>query len=227
MGQKVHPIGFRVGVTREWSTRWFAEGPQVAEFIHEDDRVRKFVKKRLFAAGVAHIQIERSSAQAMTVKIHAARPGLAIGRKGEQIERLRDELQEEFPREIQLEIKEVPRPETNAQLIAESIATQLERRVSFRRAMKKAISNALKFGVEGIKVRCSGRLGGRDMSRVEWYRVGRLPLQTLRAQVDYGFSVARTKYGAIGVKAWVFQGEQYKSGRSGYVRSGVEDTQSV
>lgn len=216
MGQKVHPIGFRVGVTRDWSARWYAEGKQVAEFLHEDERVRNFVKKRLFHAGVSHIEIERTAPQAMTVKIHTARPGLAIGRKGEAIEGLREEIQQLVPREVQIEIREVPRPETNAQLIAEAIAVQLERRVSFRRAMKKAIANALKFGVEGIKVRTSGRLGGADMSRVEWYRVGRLPLQTLRAEIDYGFAVARTKYGVIGVKTWVFHGEDYKAGRGGF-----------
>ncbi len=215
MGQKVHPVGFRVGITRDWDARWFAEGPQVAEFLHEDEKVRNFVKQRLFHAGVARIEIERSGPQAMTVKIFTARPGLAIGRKGEAIEGLREEVQQLVPREVQLEIREVPRPETNAQLIGEAIAVQLERRVSFRRAMKKAISNALKFGVEGIKVRCAGRLGGADMARIEWYRVGRLPLQTLRADIDYGFTVARTKYGVIGVKVWVFQGEEYKSNRSG------------
>ncbi len=214
MGQKVHPIGFRVGVTRDWGARWYAEGKQVAEFIHEDERVRNFVKKRLFNAGVAKVEIERTAPQAITIKIHAARPGLAIGRKGEAIEGLREEVARIVPREVHLEIKEVPRPETNAQLIAESIVSQLERRVSFRRAMKKAISNALKFGVEGIKVRTSGRLGGADMSRVEWYRVGRLPLQTLRANIDYGFAIARTKYGVIGVKTWVFHGEQYAAGRA-------------
>lgn len=213
MGQKVHPIGFRVGVTRDWDARWYAEGAVVAEFLHEDERVRKFVKKKLFGAGVARTEIERPGQQVITVKIHTARPGLAIGRKGEAIEQLRDELNKLVSREVQVEIKEVPRPETNAQLIAEAIAVQLERRVAFRRAMKKSIANALKFGVEGIKIRTSGRLGGADIARTEWYRVGRLPLQTLRANIDYGFAEAHTKYGVNGVKVWVFLGEKYQSGR--------------
>lgn len=227
MGQKVHPVGFRVGITRNWDARWFAEGPQFAEFVHEDERVRKFIKKRLFNAGVSKIEIERAAPQVITVRIYTARPGLAIGRKGEAIESLREEIQQIVPREVQLEIKEVPRPETNAQLIAEGIASQLERRVSFRRAMKKAISNALKFGVEGIKVRTSGRLGGADMSRVEWYRVGRLPLQTLRAEIDYGYAIAATKYGVIGVKVWVFSGEQYDSDRPSLTTPGTADATTV
>ncbi|RMF13242.1 MAG: 30S ribosomal protein S3 [Candidatus Dadabacteria bacterium] len=215
MGQKVHPIGFRVGITRDWDARWYAEGPTVAEFLHEDEKIRRFIKERLYSAGVARIEIERPGAQVVTVKIHTARPGLAIGRKGEAIEALREEVAKLINREVQIEIKEVPRPETSAQLVAEAIAVQLERRVAFRRAMKKAISNALKFGVEGIKVRTAGRLGGADMARIEWYRVGRLPLQTLRADIDYGFAEAKTKYGVIGVKVWVFLGEQYQSGRAG------------
>jgi len=212
MGQKVNPVGFRVGVTRDWDARWFAQGKDVQTFLHEDEHIRRFVKKRLFHAGVASIEIERAAPQTVTVRVFAARPGLAIGRKGEAIEALREDVQKEVDREVQLEIREVSRPETNAQLVAEGIAVQLERRVSFRRAMKKAISNALKFGVAGIKVRTAGRLGGRDMARVEWYRVGRLPLQTLRADVDYGLAVARTKYGVIGVKVWVFRGEKFHAG---------------
>jgi small subunit ribosomal protein S3 len=209
MGQKTDPRGFRLGITRDWDSRWLFPRKYVAQLIGEDEAIRKMLKKRLFHAGVAKIEIERPTLDDLRIRVYAARPGLAIGRKGAEIDSIRQELRERFPREIELEIREVEKPETNAQLIAELVATQLERRVSFRRAMKKAIANALSHGVQGIKISVAGRLGGSDLARTEWYRVGRLPLQTLRAEVDYGFATAWTKYGSIGVKAWVFLGEEY------------------
>lgn len=209
MGQKINPNGFRLGITRDWDARWFARGKEFARFLHEDLELRNFLKKRLYHAGVAKIEIERQNADSVRVRVYAARPGVAIGRKGAEIEAIRSELHDLLKKEVDLDIREVDRPETHAQLIAESIASQLERRVGFRRAMKKAIANALKFGVKGIKVSVAGRLGGAELARTEWYRVGRLPLQTLRANVDYGYAVAWTKYGVIGVKAWVFHGEEY------------------
>jgi small subunit ribosomal protein S3 len=209
MGQKTNPNGFRLGITRDWDSRWFAKGREFARYIVEDETIRNYIKKRLYHAGIAKIEIERQTQDVVRVRVHAARPGVAIGRKGAEIEGIREELQHRLQKTIELDIREVDRPETNAQLIAESVASQIERRVGFRRAMKKAISNALKFGVKGIKVSVAGRLGGAELARTEWYRVGRLPLQTLRANVDYGYAVAWTKYGVIGVKAWVFHGEEY------------------
>jgi small subunit ribosomal protein S3 len=209
MGQKINPNGFRLGITRDWDSRWFARGKEFARFIQEDEATRNYIKKRLYHAGIAKIEIERQTSEAIRIRVYAARPGVAIGRKGVEIEGIRGELQERLKKTVDLDIREVDRPETNAQLIAESVASQIERRVGFRRAMKKAISNALKFGVKGIKVSVAGRLGGAELARTEWYRVGRLPLQNLRANVDYGYAVAWTKYGIIGVKAWIFHGEEY------------------
>lgn len=209
MGQKTNPNGFRLGITRDWDSRWFARGREFSRILKEDDEIRRFIKKRLYHAGVAKIEIERQTQEIVRIRVYAARPGVAIGRKGAEIEAIRTELHDLLQRDIDLEIREVDRPETHAQLVAESIASQLERRVGFRRAMKKAIANALKFGVKGIKVSVAGRLGGAELGRTEWYRVGRLPLQTLRANVDYGYAVAWTKYGVIGVKAWIFHGEEY------------------
>jgi len=205
LGQKVHPKGFRVGVYKDWDSRWYAE-KDYAKLLHEDIRIRKFIKEKLFHAGVSEIIIERTAKRAR-INIHAARPGIIIGKKGSEVEGLRREISKMTDKDIFINIVEVRKPEVEAQLVAENIASQLERRVSFRRALKRGVSSALRFGAEGIKVMCAGRLGGAEMSRTEWYREGRVPLQTLRADINYGFWEARTTYGAIGVKVWIYKGE--------------------
>jgi small subunit ribosomal protein S3 len=205
LGQKVNPIGFRLGINRDWDSRWFANKEYPA-FVHEDFQIRKFLKKRLVQAGVARIEIERAANKAR-IKIHTARPGLVIGKKGVEIENLKRELEKRIQREVIIDIQEVRKPEVDAQLIAENVALQLVRRVSFRRAMKKAVSSSLRFGALGIKIACSGRLGGAEMARREWYRKGRVPFHTIRADIDYGFAEAFTTYGAIGVKVAIFKGE--------------------
>jgi small subunit ribosomal protein S3 len=205
MGQKTHPIGFRLGVIRSWSSKWYEE-KQYAKWLHEDIKLRRFVKERLAHAGVSAVDVERAANKAK-INIHTARPGIVIGKRGAGIELLKKEVQKLTENEVFLNIQEVRKAETNAQLVAENIATQLERRVAFRRAMKKAVQTAMKFGAKGIKVHCAGRLGGAEMARREWYREGRVPLHTLRADVDYGFAEAFTTYGAIGVKCWIFKGE--------------------
>jgi small subunit ribosomal protein S3 len=205
LGQKVHPIGFRLGINRNWDSRWFSE-KEYSLFILEDHNIRKFLKKRLVQAGVSRVEIERASHK-IRLMIHTARPGLVIGKKGVEIENLKRELEKEINREIIIDIQEVRKPEVDAQLVAENIALQLVRRVSFRRAMKKSITSALRFGAQGIKISCSGRLGGAEMARREWYRKGRVPLHTLRADIDYGFAEAFTTYGVIGVKVTIFKGE--------------------
>lgn len=205
MGQKVNPIGFRLGINRDWDSRWFANKEYPA-FVFEDFQIRKFLKKRLVQAGVARIEIERAANKAR-IKIHTARPGLVIGKKGVEIENLKRELEKRIHREVIIDIQEVRKPEVDAQLIAENVALQLVRRVSFRRAMKKAVSSSLRFGALGIKIACSGRLGGAEMARREWYRKGRVPFHTIRADIDYGFAEAFTTYGAIGVKVAIFKGE--------------------
>ncbi len=211
MGQKTNPIGFRLGVIKTWDSRWFA-AQNYARFLHEDIAIKRFLKERLTQAGVAKIEIERAANKDKRVKvnIHTSRPGLVIGRKGAEVENLKKELQKITDKEVILNITEVKRPETNAQLVAENIAMQLERRVSFRRAMKRNVSQALKFGAKGIKAMCAGRLAGAEMARTEWYREGRVPLQTIRADIDYGLATARTKYGVIGIKVWIFKGEVYQ-----------------
>lgn len=211
MGQKTNPIGFRLGVIKTWDSRWFA-AQNYARFLHEDIAIKRFLKGRLTQAGVAKIEIERAANKDKRVKvnIHTSRPGLVIGRKGAEVENLKKELQKITDKEVILNITEVKRPETNAQLVAENIAMQLERRVSFRRAMKRNVSQALKFGAKGIKAMCAGRLAGAEMARTEWYREGRVPLQTIRADIDYGLATARTKYGVIGIKVWIFKGEVYQ-----------------
>jgi len=208
VGQKIHPYGFRLGVTKEWKAKWFAE-KNFGELLLEDNKVRDFINKKLARTGIANITLERA-ANKLKVIIHTGRPGLVIGRKGQGTEDLRVSLAKLINKEIMLEIKEVRRPEADAQIVAEGIASQLERRVAFRRAMKKAVTQALRLGAQGIKVACSGRLGGAEIARREWYREGRVPLQTLRADVDYGFSEAHTMYGVIGVKVWVYHGEIIK-----------------
>jgi len=205
LGQKVHPIGFRLGITKTWDSRWYAE-KEFPKFVVEDKKIRDFIKKQLYHAGISKIEIERA-ANRVRIRIHTARPGIVIGKKGVEIEKLRRELEKHIKRESLIDIVEVKRPELDAQLVAENIALQLERRVAFRRAMKRAVATSLKFGAQGIKVECSGRLGGAEMARTEWYREGRVPLHTLRADIDYGFAEAYTIYGVIGVKVWIFKGE--------------------
>jgi small subunit ribosomal protein S3 len=205
LGQKVNPIGFRLGVNKTWSSRWFAER-NYSELLHEDIRVRKQIKDKFFHAGISKIEIERASDKAK-VNIYTARPGIIIGRKGTEIEKIKKDLEKIMTGEVIINILEVRKPETDAQLVAENIALQLVRRVSFRRAMKRGVTTALKFGVQGIRVACAGRLGGAEMARREWYREGRVPLHTLRADIDYGFAEARTTYGVIGVKVLIFNGE--------------------
>jgi small subunit ribosomal protein S3 len=213
LGQKVHPTGFRLGVIRTWSSRWYA-GKTYGPLLHEDIRIRKFLKEKLYNAGISRIEIERTANRA-TMDIHTARPGIVIGKKGAEIDALRDELQRMTGRDVVINIKEVRKAEIDAQLVAENVALQLERRVAFRRAMKRAVTTAMKFGAEGVKIHCAGRLGGAEMARREWYREGRVPLHTLRADVSYGFAEARTTYGKIGVKVHIFRGEVLSSDMTG------------
>jgi small subunit ribosomal protein S3 len=205
LGQKVHPIGFRLGVIRTWDSKWFEER-NYAQWLHEDIKIRAHVKKSLNHAGVSKVEIERA-ANKVKVNVHTARPGIVIGKRGAGIETVKKELQRFTKNEVFLNIVEVRKAEIDAQLVAENICTQLERRIAFRRAMKKAIQTAMKFGAKGIRVACSGRLGGAEMARYEWYREGRVPLHTLRADIDYGYAIARTTYGTIGCKVWVCRGE--------------------
>ena len=208
MGQKVNPHGFRVGVIKDWDSRWYARNEKVGDLIVEDQKIRKFLKKTLYATGVPRIEIERDNS-VVRIYLHCARPGMILGKDATEVERLRQQVEKMIGKPTQLNIVEVKRNEvdTTAQLVAENIAQQLERRVAFRRAMKRTVSMARKFGGEGIKVTCSGRLAGAEIARTEWYRDGRVPLQTLRADIDYGFAEARTTYGIIGVKAWIYKGE--------------------
>lgn len=205
MGQKVNPIGFRVGGIKTWRSQWFSER-NYSELIHEDIKIRKYLKKKLYHAGVSRVEIERAANKAK-VNIYAARPGIIIGKKGSEIEKLRKDLEKVSQSEIIINILEVRKPEVDAQLVAENVALQLERRVAFRRAMKKCVTSSLKFGAKGIRINCAGRLGGAEMARSEWYREGRVPLHTLRADIDWGFAEANTAYGIIGVKVWMFHGE--------------------
>lgn len=205
MGQKVNPVGLRLNITRTWESIWYA-GKDYARNLHEDQDIRNYLKKRLYHAGVSRIVIERTG-EKIRVKLFTARPGIVIGKKGAEIETLKSDIERKFGRECLIDIQEVRRPEADAQLVAENIAMQLERRVAFRRAMKKSINSALRFGVQGIKISCAGRLGGAEMSRTEWFKEGRVPLHTLRADIDYGTAEAKTTYGIIGVKVWIFKGE--------------------
>jgi small subunit ribosomal protein S3 len=212
VGQKVHPFGFRLGYNKTWKSRWFAK-KDYADLLHEDLQLKKRLKDQLRAAGVASIEIERPGNK-LKVTIFTARPGIIIGRKGAEIDRLRQEIQKRTGREVlPINIQEVHRPELNAKLVAEAICLQLEKRVAFRRAMRKAVDSALRFGCKGIKVRVSGRLNGNEIARSEWYLQGRLPLHTLRADIDYGFAEARTTYGVIGVKTWIYRGDIYEQKR--------------
>ena len=205
MGQKVHPFGFRLGYNKNWQSRWYSKKEYPA-FVFEDHTIRKHVKKLLYSAGISKIEIERASGKVRLI-LSTARPGIIIGRKGVEIEKLRSDLKQQFGREFVIEVNEIRRPETDAQLVAESVAQQLERRIAFRRAMKRTVAMARKFGAEGIKIGCAGRLAGAEIARSEWYRDGRVPLQTLRADIDFGYAEARTTYGIIGVKVWIFKGE--------------------
>ncbi len=206
MGQKVNPIGLRLGINRTWDSRWYAAGGNYANLLHEDFEIRAYLKKRLAQAGISRIIIERPAKKAR-VTIHTARPGVVIGKKGADIEVIRKDLQKMTGNEVHLNIVEIRKPEIDAQLVSENIAQQLERRVAFRRAMKRAVQSAMRLGAEGIKITCSGRLGGAEIARTEWYREGRVPLHTLRADVDYGEGSAKTTYGICGVKVWIFKGE--------------------
>ncbi len=206
MGQKTHPNGFRLGISKTWDSRWFAERGSYARMVHEDLHFRKTIKSRLPQSGVAKIEIERA-ADKIVITIWTSRPGLVIGKKGAGIDSVRTELQKSTPYDLVINIKEIRRAELSAQLVAENIAMQLERRIAFRRAMKKAVQTTMKMGAEGVKVRCAGRLGGAEMARREWYREGRVPLHTLRANIDYGFAEANTTYGKIGVKTWIYSGD--------------------
>ena len=208
MGQKVNPIGLRLGIVKTWDSRWFSE-KSYADYILEDHKLRKYIKKRLNHAGIAKIEIERS-AKRVRLRIYTARPGIVIGKKGAEIAQLKKDLEKRVDQEVLIDIQEVRKPEINAQLVAENVALQIERRVAFRRAMKRAVSSAMRFGAKGIKIICAGRLGGAEMARTEWYREGRVPLHTLRADIDYGFTEARTTYGVIGVKVFIFHGEILK-----------------
>ena len=208
MGQKVNPIGLRLGIVKTWESRWFG-GKKYAEYILEDYKLRKFIKDKLYHAGVSRIEIERSSKR-VRLRIYTSRPGIVIGKKGAEISLLKKEIEKITDREIIIDIQEVRKPEIDAQLVAENVALQITRRVAFRRAMKRGVSSAMRFGALGVKIICSGRLGGAEMARTEWYREGRVPLHTLRADIDYGFIDARTTYGVIGVKVFIFKGEILK-----------------
>ena len=208
MGQKVNPIGLRLGIVKTWESKWFG-GRNYAEYILEDYKLRKFIKAKLYHAGVSRIEIERS-AKRIRLRIYTSRPGIVIGKKGAEISQLKKDVEKMTDREILIDIQEVRKPELDAQLVAENVALQIERRVQFRRAMKRGVSSAMRFGALGVKIICSGRLGGAEMARTEWYREGRVPMHTLRADIDYGFIEARTTYGIIGVKVFIFKGEILK-----------------
>ena len=205
MGQKTHPVGVRLGIVKTWDSRWYVK-KGYSEQLLEDIRIRKTLKERLFHAGVPRIEIERAG-QNIKVIIHTARPGIIIGKKGAEVEKLRKDIKLMTGKEVAIDIKEIRKPEIDAQLVAENIALQLEKRVAFRRAMKKAVASALRFGILGVKIACSGRLAGAEIARSEWYREGRVPLHTFRADIDFGFTRARTTYGVIGVKVWMYHGD--------------------
>jgi small subunit ribosomal protein S3 len=208
LGQKVNPIGLRLGIVKTWDSRWYA-GKQYADYIFEDHKIRRFVKKKLYHAGVSKIEIERSSRR-IRLRIYTSRPGIVIGKKGSEISQLKTAVEKLTSHEVLIDIQEVRKPEIDAQLVAENVAMQIERRVAFRRAMKRAVTSAMRFGAQGIKIAAGGRLGGAEMARSEWYREGRVPLHTLRADIDYGFAEAKTTYGIIGIKVFIFKGEILK-----------------
>ncbi len=213
MGQKTHPIGFRLGYIKTWDSRWYTDKKAYAHYLHEDIKIREYVKKKLYHAGIASIVIERSTNKCR-INIYTAKPAIVIGKRGQEVDVLRYDLQRFTNSEVFINIMEIRPAETNAQLISENVGLQIERRVAFRRAMKKAISLAMKFGAQGVKIQCSGRLGGAEIARTEWYREARVPLHTLRADIEYGYTQARTTYGSIGVKVWVFKEEIWKGGQA-------------
>ena len=205
MGQKVHPIGFRLGINKTWQSNWYAKR-NYADLLHEDLMIRGHIKERLYHAGISKVEIERAANRAK-INIYTARPGIIIGKRGAEVDKLKNELQDLTQKQVAINIKEIRKAEIDAQLVAENIALQLERRVAFRRAMKKAITSALRFGAKGVRIESSGRLAGAEMARREWYREGGVPLHTLRADIDYGFAEAKTTYGQVGVKVWIYKGE--------------------
>jgi small subunit ribosomal protein S3 len=207
LGQKVCPIGLRLGITKTWDSKWFAEKKKYTDLLHEDLKIRNLIKKEFYQAAISKIELERAASERVRIIINSARPGMIIGRKGQEIESLRQRLSKMTGKDIYLDIREVKRPEIDSQLVAENIALQIERRVAYRRAMKRGIASALRLGALGIKVMVSGRLGGAEIARQEWYREGRVPLATLRADIDYGFAQAKTTYGIVGIKVWIFKGE--------------------
>jgi small subunit ribosomal protein S3 len=219
MGQKVHPTGIRLGIVKDWTSKWYSDSKNYADMLNSDLKVRGFLKKRLSQASVSRIQIDRPANNAH-ITVHTARPGLVIGKKGEDIDALRAEVSSMMGIPVHMSIEEIRKPELDAQLVAEGIAQQLERRVMFRRAMKRSVQNAMRLGAEGIKVNIGGRLNGAEIARSEWYREGRVPLHTLRADIDYGFAEANTTYGVIGVKVWIFKGEVYGDGEETTADSG-------
>jgi len=218
VGQKVHPVGFRLGINKTWQSNWYAR-KNYADLLHEDFMIRRYIKGRLHHAGISRVEIERASNRSK-INIHTARPGIIIGKRGAEVDRLKNELQELTQKQVSINIREIRKAEIDAQLVAENICLQLERRVAFRRAMKKAITSALRFGAKGIRVESSGRLAGAEMARREWYREGGVPLHTLRADIDYGFSEAKTTYGQVGVKVWVYKGVFVAPDQDGQVLDG-------
>jgi small subunit ribosomal protein S3 len=211
VGQKSHPIGLRLGIIKTWTSKWYEE-KNYAKWLHEDLKIKSFIKKKLFHTGVSRIEIERAASK-VKISVYTAKPGIVIGKRGKDVEKLKEDLRAMTLSEVFLNIQEIRKAELDAQLVAENVARQLEHRVSFRRAMKKAVQTTMKLGAKGIRINCSGRLGGAEMSRMEWYREGRVPLHTLRADIDYGFAEAKTTYGVIGVKVWLFKGEIFGAGR--------------
>lgn len=207
MGQKVCPIGLRLGITKTWDSKWFAEKRKYSDLLHEDLKIRNLIKTEFYQAAISKIELERAASERVRIVINSARPGMIIGRKGQEIEALRQKLSKMTGKDIYLDIREVKRPEIDAQLVAENVALQIQRRIAFRRAMKRAIASAMRLGALGIKIMVSGRLGGAEIARKEWYREGRVPLATLRADIDYGLAEAKTTYGIIGIKVWIFKGE--------------------
>jgi len=205
VGQKVHPKGLRIGIIKDWDAKWYAD-KNYAELLHEDIKIREYIKQKLFASGISTVEIERA-VNKVKVSVHTAKPGIVIGKGGAEVENLRKTIEKMSGKQVAINIIEIKKPELDAQLVAEGVAKQLEQRVSFRRAMKQAVSRSMKFGAEGIKIMCSGRLAGAEMARTEWYSEGKVPLHTLRADIDYGFAEANTTYGKIGVKVWIYKGE--------------------
>jgi small subunit ribosomal protein S3 len=213
MGQKVHPTGIRLGITKDWTSKWYADSKDFGAFLHSDLKVREYLQKKLAAASISRIQIERPARNAR-ITIHSARPGLIIGKKGEDIERLRNDVSAMMGIPVHINIEEVRKPELDATLVAQGVAQQLEKRIMFRRAMKRAVTNSMRLGALGVKINVAGRLNGAEIARTEWYREGRVPLHTLRADIDYGFAEANTTYGVIGVKVWIFKGEVFDRGEA-------------